>query len=174
MFFIIAIISILSGLLLGGYYTFIVPISAMVISDLILGNTWILLFTWSGFVFIAFIGYLLKSKHNLSLKKLPTFIFGGICGVLIYDLWTNFGTWLGGWYSHSLEGLILCYTMAVPFMIWHLLSTTLVLAMVLIPLTFIKEFKNINLRIDIKPFERYLTIAAPAVLMILAIVTIFI
>ena len=53
LFFVIAIISLLSGILLGGYYTFIIPISTMIITDLILGNTWILLFTWSGFAILG-------------------------------------------------------------------------------------------------------------------------
>ena len=56
LFFVVAIISIISGLLLGGYYTFIVPISIMVITDMVLGNNWILLFTWSGFVILGLIG----------------------------------------------------------------------------------------------------------------------
>ena len=49
LFFIVAIISLVSGIILGGYYTFIVPISVMIITDFVIGNNWIAIFTWSGF-----------------------------------------------------------------------------------------------------------------------------
>ena len=115
LFFIVAIISIVSGLLLGGYYTFIVPISTMIISDIVIGNNWIILFTWSGFAIIGVIGYILKTKNKMKIKHIPSVLGVGIGGILLYDIWTNFGTWLGGWgYAYTWEGLALCYTKALP------------------------------------------------------------
>ena len=73
LFFVVATISLLSGLLLGGYYTFIVPICVMGISDIIIGNTWILLFVWSGFAVIGLIGYLISKKQMLSIKYLEIY-----------------------------------------------------------------------------------------------------
>lgn len=169
LFFVVAVVAIISGLLLGGYYTFIVPISVMVVSDLILGNTWILLFTWSGFAIIGLIGYILKKKHSLSLKKVPTVIGAGIGGVLIYDLWTNFGCWLG-WYPHTLSGLTICYTVAIPFMLWHLLSATVALTIVILPIVYLKEHEIIKTDFLIRPFEKRITVIAPALLMILAVI----
>jgi len=101
-FFIIAVISIISGLILGGYYTFIVPISIMMITDLMIGNNAILLFTWSGFAMLALFGYLVKSKHGVSIKKIPITIGAGIIGILVYDIWTNFGCFLG-WYPKTVS-----------------------------------------------------------------------
>ena len=169
LFFVIALISLISGLLLGGYYTFIVPISTMIITDLILGNNWILLFTWSGFAIIGLIGYILKTKKNLSVSHIPRILGAGIGAILLYDIWTNFGTWLGGWYTHTWEGLALCYTKALPFMFWHLLSTAIAMTLVLVPIVYLKEHKITIPDFQIKPFEKKISIALPAILMLLAL-----
>lgn len=169
LFFVIALISLISGLLLGGYYTFIVPISTMIITDLILGNNWILLFTWSGFALIGLVGYILKTKKSLSVRHIPRILGVGIGAILLYDIWTNFGTWLGGWYTHTWEGLALCYTKALPFMFWHLLSTTIAMALVILPIVYLKEHKVTIPDFQINPFEKKISIAAPAILMLLAL-----
>jgi hypothetical protein len=174
LFFVVAIISLLSGILLGGYYTFIIPISTMIITDLILGNTWILLFTWSGFAIIGLIGYLLKTKNQLTIRNVPKILGAGIGAILLYDIWTNFGVWLGGWYSYSWSGLVTCFTFALPFMFWHLLSTTITIAIVIIPIIYLKEqdFKIPEFKIN--PLENKLSIAIPAVLMVLAVINLLV
>ena len=173
LFFIIAVIAVISGLILGSYYTFIIPITVMVISDVILGNTYIFLFTWSGFVILALIGYMLKTKRSLTYRNIPTFLGAGIGGILIYDFWTNLGCWLG-WYPHTYNGFITCFTVALPFTLWHLLSTTALLTAVLIPVIFLKEHKLITMDYVNKPLEKYTTIAIPSLLMILAIISILV
>lgn len=174
LFFVVAIISILSGLLLGGYYTFIVPISTMVITDVIIGNNWILLFTWSGFAILGLIGYILKSKNSLKIRHVPRILGAGIGGILLYDIWTNFGTWLGGWYTHTWGGLALCYTNALPFMFWHLLSTTIAMALVILPIIYLKEHKVTIPEFQIRPLEKRLSIAVPVVLMVLALLSLLV
>ena len=177
LFFVVAIISILSGLILGGYYTFIVPISTMIISDLVIGNNWILLFTWSGFMILGLIGYLIKTKKSLTIKRIPTIMGAGIGGILLYDIWTNFGTWLGGptWgYTYTWEGLALCYTKALPFMFWHLLSTTIAMFLIIIPIIYLKEHKITIPDFQIKPIEKRITISASAIIMIIAIVSLIV
>ena len=177
LFFVVATISLLSGLILGGYYTFIIPICVMAVSDVIIGNTWILLFVWSGFAVIGLIGYLMKKKQVLSLKRTPTILGLSIGSIFLYDIWTNFGTWLGGpqWgYTYTWGGLVLCYTRALPFMLWHLLSTTIAFAIILIPMAYLKDHKVRLPEFSINPIERYTTIAVPAVLMIIAILLVFV
>lgn len=174
LFFVIAIISLLSGLILGGYYSFIVPISTMIISDILIGNNWIILFTWSGFAIIGLIGYILKTKNKTNIKHIPGFLGVGICGILLYDIWTNFGTWLGGWgYSYTWEGLALCYTKALPFMLWHLLSTTIAMVIVIVPIIYLKEHKITIPEFKTTQIENKITIAVPAFLIILSIISIF-
>jgi hypothetical protein len=174
LFFVVAIISLLSGILLGGYYTFIIPISTMIITDLILGNTWILLFTWSGFAIIGLIGYLLKTKNQLTIRNVPKILGAGIGAILLYDIWTNFGVWLGGWYSYSWSGLVTCFTFALPFMFWHLLSTTITIAIVIIPIIYLKEQDVKIPEFKINPLENKLSIAIPAVLMVLAVINLLV
>jgi len=173
LFFVVAVISIVSGLILGGYYTFIVPISVMILTDIIIGNNWILLFTWSGFALLGLIGYLLKTSNGLTLERVPRILGAGVGGILLYDIWTNFGTWLGGWYTHTFEGLALCYTYALPFMFWHLLSTTITLGLVIVPIIYLKEHKITIPEFTVNPFEKRTTIIASAILMILAVLSTF-
>ena len=139
LFFLIAIISMLSGFLLDRReYSLLVPISIMLVTDLIIGNNLIFLFTWSGFAMIALLSHVLKSRGDFCMQR-KSMIFGiGIAGVLLYDLWTNFGCWLL-WYPHTVKGLILCYTLAIPFTLWHLLSTSLAIAFVVLPVVYLKE-----------------------------------
>ena len=175
LFFIVAIISLLSGILLGGYYTFIVPISVMIITDLIIGNNWILLFTWSGFAILGIIGYLLKAKNNLTIERIPRILGAGVAGILLYDIWTNFGVWLQGFgYAHTFQGLTLCYTMALPFIFWHLLSTTIAISVVVIPIVYLKEHKISLPDVSAHPFEKKTAIMIPAILMILAIISVLV
>ncbi|HHH79410.1 MAG TPA: hypothetical protein ENL13_00730 [Thermoplasmatales archaeon] len=166
LFFVVAITSLLSGLLLGGYYTFIVPLSTMIITDLYYGNTYIFLFTWSGFVMLGLLGFILQSKTKLSLKKTPLILGVGVGGVLLYDLWTNLGCWLG-WYPHNLSGLTLCYTVAIPFMLWHILSTTMMLSATIIPILYLKEHGILKIEHTIKPLEKTLTAVLSAALIMI-------
>jgi len=170
LFFVVAIISIISGIILGGYYTFIVPISVMIITDLVIGNNWIALFTWSGFAILGLIGYIIKKKETLKIKFIPRIFGVGIGAILLYDIWTNFGTWLGGWYTHTFEGLTLCYTKALPFMFWHLLSTTIAIAFIIVPIVYLKEHKINIPDFQIKPLEKKISFVAPVVLMIIALI----
>jgi hypothetical protein len=168
LFFIVAVVAILSGLILGGIYTFIVPLSVMAITDIILGNNYIFLFTWSGFALMALIGYLLKTKNSFKIKKTPSIIGFSLIGVLFFDIWTNFGCWLG-WYPHNIEGLSLCFTVALPFMFWHLLSTAVLLTVIILPLTYLNEKELINFNYSINPFEKHVTTLFISVLIFLAI-----
>ncbi len=168
LFFLIAVISILSGLILGGVYTFLVPISAMAISDVILGNNWILLFTWSGFAIIGLLFFALKSKNKFTVKKTPLLFGTSIGSVLLYDLWTNFGSYLG-WYPHTMNGLTLCFTVALPFMLWHLLSTTIAFALIVMPILYLKEKEIINFKYAINPIEKPIALSLLTVIMILSV-----
>ncbi|MCD6411920.1 MAG: hypothetical protein J7L20_05820 [Thermoplasmata archaeon] len=139
LFFLVAVISMLSGYFMDKRWTSIlIPLTVMSITDLIIGNNLIFLFTWSGFAMIALLSHRLKSKGIFCMQR-KSLIFGtGMAGVLMYDIWTNFGCWLL-WYPHTIKGLILCYTLAIPFTLWHLLSTGLAITLVILPVLYIKE-----------------------------------
>jgi hypothetical protein len=50
-------------------------------------------------------------------------ISGALLGALIFFLITNFGVWTLGSYSYDLKGLLLCYTLAIPFFGYSLISS---------------------------------------------------
>jgi len=82
-----------------------IPISIMLISDLFIG-----FYTISLFVYLAFI---LIITYSSFIKKYS--IKNIILSSVIFFIITNFGVWLMGGYPKSIEGLVLCYTMAIPF-----------------------------------------------------------
>ena len=149
LFFVIATVSMLSGFLLDKRFSMVVPVSVMLLTDLIIGNNLIFIFTWSGFAMIALLSYILKSRKGFNLQSKYLLLGTGIAGVLLYDIWTNFGCWLL-WYPHTVEGLILCYTLAIPFTLWHLLSTTLSVTFIILPIAYLKETKTIRFLLNPK------------------------
>jgi len=152
LFFFVALILILSALLIKSYYVIFIPLTIMLITDIILGNNIIFVFTWSGFAMICFIGHLLKVKNKFTIQKTPLIIGAGIGSVILYDLWTNFGVWLIQ-YPHNISGLSLCYTIAIPFTLWHLLSTTISITMIILPIAYIKDNKITKKNIFKKPVK---------------------
>ena len=83
---------------------FLVPILILFLSDLIIGISVINLFVYSGFLAVVFLGTRVRSI-KFSNILLSSFIF---------FLISNFGVWVIG-YPKNIEGLLLCYSMAIPF-----------------------------------------------------------
>jgi len=106
--------SVLASMYLGRHFGIAVALLSLMISDFFLGNTLIMIFTWSGFAVIAWGGRWLKGKNGL---------FGagyGLLGALFFYFYTNFGVWLiGNWYPHTFSGLIQSYVMGLPFLRLH-------------------------------------------------------
>ncbi|MEM2870610.1 MAG: DUF6580 family putative transport protein [Thermoplasmata archaeon] len=138
LFALAGISSVLAGVLLGGLYSLIVPLAAMALSDLVLGNGPILIFTWSGFVMMGLLGLVTRKNRAPSAAYALSLTGIGIAGILAFDLWTNFGWWLL-FYPHTLAGLGVCYAMALPFMIGHLLTMTAALPVVALPLLYLEK-----------------------------------
>ena len=83
---------------------FSIPLIILFLSDLILGISIINLCVYTGFSIIVFLGTKIKSIK-----------FGNIIlSSFIFFLISNFGVWIIG-YPKNIEGLILCYAMAIPF-----------------------------------------------------------
>ena len=45
--------------------------------------------------------------------------------LLVFFLITNFGVWTSGMYGYTLDGLYLCFVLAIPFFTYSLMSTLL-------------------------------------------------
>ena len=102
----ITAIAIFAGVKLNNIkIAYAIPISIMLISDLFIG-----FYSISLFVYLAFILIITYSSFNkkYSIKNI-------ILSSVMFFIITNFGVWLMGGYPKSVEGLVLCYTMAIPF-----------------------------------------------------------
>jgi hypothetical protein len=107
----IAAMALVGGVYFDRRYAFVVPILALLASDLIIGVHTSMLWVYGSFLLIAMIGVWLKAH------KSPLPIFGAaLSGSVIFFVITNFGVWLTGTlYPKTVDGLITCYTMALPF-----------------------------------------------------------
>ena len=86
------------------------------ITDLIIGFHGVTFFTWGSVIVIG-----LCSKFFLNNKM--TRIMGAVMGAFIFFLITNFGVWSYGSYGYSIEGFMICYSLALPFFGNTLIST---------------------------------------------------
>ena len=108
---------------------FIIPISATFLSDLFINNyiyqseSFIISFNfWAyGYYLLIIIFSLSLYKKNVSLFNLSS---GALGSSLIFYLISNFGVWLTGtMYPLNFQGLVQCYTAAIPFFGNTLIST---------------------------------------------------
>lgn len=114
---IITSFSLIAGAMLGGIFTFLVPLSVIVITDMYFGNTIILIFTWSAFMIIGTFGWFFRKKMKLGYRFIGKITGVGIASSLFFYLYTNFGWWLlTNMYPHTWHGLVQCYLMGLPFL----------------------------------------------------------
>ena len=129
--------SLLASFYLGKRYAVLVPFISIVASDLIIGNSNIYLFTWTGFLIIGVLAIIFeklrKIKNLAGVKKIALGLSFGLVSSLWFYLFTNFGVWfLDSWgmYPKTLTGLISCYIAGIPFLQLNLIGN-----MVFIPLS---------------------------------------
>ena len=94
------------------YSAMLVPLSAMFVSDLYLG-----LHSSMFWVYTSILLGTTLSQYTISMKK--TYVHLGSNALLsstIFFIVTNFAVWMSGsMYPLTIDGLLLCYTMAIPF-----------------------------------------------------------
>ena len=91
-------------------------ILSFILTDFIIGFHGVTFFTWGSVVIIGLMS-------NYFIKNMMTRIIGALSGACIFFIVSNFGIWSLGSYGYTLEGFILCYTMAIPFFGYSLIST---------------------------------------------------
>lgn len=114
-FEIITAVSLVAGIYLAGTYAIVIPLTTIFLSDLVIGNNYIFIFTWTAFALIGLAGsfYRRKFKGDSSLSSAKL----AIAATIFFYVYTNFGWWLmSGMYQHSASGLIECYIKALPFL----------------------------------------------------------
>lgn len=110
-----------------------VAVFLMALTDAVIGNTSIAIFTWSAFLTTSLIAVFSSRKATTTFCKTFTFIGGGISSSVFFYLWTNFGVWFmdkWGMYTNDLQGLHRSYLMGLPFFKAHLLSNIVILSVV--------------------------------------------
>ena len=117
-------------ILLRSRWAFVVPLAVTVVSDVVLGNTAIALFTWSAWLVVG-LGSLL-ARDTTGWRRAAAGGAGGDAGARWGVAGTNFGVWLQGrgvWYPAGADGLVASYVAGLPF-----LRTMLLGNLVLVPL----------------------------------------
>ena len=93
-----------------------VLIASFFITDLLIGFHSVTFFTWGSVVVIG-----LVSKFFVS--NILTRVLGSLVGACLFFIITNFGVWTLGSYGYTFEGFMLCYTLAIPFFAYNIIST---------------------------------------------------
>lgn len=143
-FELVTAILVLSATRLSRPANILVPVLVIGISDVLIGNTTIILFTWSGFLATWGISFLGKSKLTDKLGSNLVKVAGmGILGVLFFYFWTNFGVVVTtNMYSHNLAGYGESLVMALPF-----LRNQLVSAILMTPALFV-VYELVSMRLE--------------------------
>ena len=119
-------------------FAFLFPVLSLFISDLLYQFLYSQgLSTIKGFYSGQWQNYLLIASITIigffiNKNKIGQIFIGSLAGAVYFFLISNFMVWIGGgWdinnqpYPRSFSGLMLCYTEALPFFKWSVLSTLL-------------------------------------------------
>jgi hypothetical protein len=88
-------------------------------------------FVYLGVALVAALGLLLRRNRSV-----PAVAGASVCGALVFYVVSNFGVWAtgdGSLYPHTLEGLVDCYVMAIPYFRNSVLSTLISSAILFSP-----------------------------------------
>ncbi len=86
------------------WLSILIPITAMLLSDIVLGFGMISMWVYAAFMLVTISGWLLNKMNVKSI----------LISSLIFFIVSNFGVWFMD-YPHTIEGLGMCYTLAIPF-----------------------------------------------------------
>jgi hypothetical protein len=93
------------------YLAFIIPIAAMLISDLFLGFHPYLLPVYGCFAVSVLLGIIIRKNTGFF-----TVVGASLLSSVIFYLVTNFAMWVGNPnFTQDFQGLLQCYTVAIPF-----------------------------------------------------------
>lgn len=106
-------IALFGGTYLSRKTALILPLTAMLISDIFLGfyQIPVMVFVYGSFLISVLLGFSIKKN-----KKWYTILGASIFSAIIFFLLTNFAVWaFTPWYAKTFSGIIQCYIMALPF-----------------------------------------------------------
>jgi len=109
----IGALALFSGVYFSKKWGLIAPLTAMLASDLFIGfyDFKLMAVVYGSFLALVLAGWLVRKN-----KSFATITAGVLGGSVFFFLTTNFAVWLmSNWYPHTLDGLILSYTLGLPF-----------------------------------------------------------
>lgn len=98
----------------------LLPVCAMFLSDLFIGfyDFKLMVVVYGSFLAYTGLGMLVSRRISTA-----TVFLGSIGGATLFYLTTNFAVWaFSSWYPHTVSGLLLSYTLALPFFKYTLLG----------------------------------------------------
>ena len=112
-----------------------IPIVAMFLSDVIIGFYSYQFVIYSSILAIALVAPMRKNYVTLGIMA--------VGGSVWFFITTNFAEWIiWDYYPKTIEGLITCYTLALPFFKNTLISTFLFTGLILISLKYLEIIKE--------------------------------
>jgi len=109
----VAAVALFAGVYLGSRYAVVLPVVTMVVGDFFIGfYEWqLMLAVYGSFILIGLLGTLIK-KH----KSFETVAAGSLVGSILLFVSTNWVVWqFSPWYAKTIDGLLQCYILALPF-----------------------------------------------------------
>ena len=93
------------------YLAFLIPLTALLLSDLFLGFHAFMLPVYASFMLVVLIGRLLQNR-----RRAGYIVLASVSGSVLFFLITNFAVWATTpYYPQNLGGLLTSYTAALPF-----------------------------------------------------------
>lgn len=107
----VAAMALFGGTYLSKKQSLMVPMAALLLSDLALGFHNTMIFVYVAFALIVILGWGLKDQK--SVFKVATF---SLVSSSLFFVISNFGVWLmEGFYAPTWQGLVTCFVAAIPF-----------------------------------------------------------
>ena len=137
-------------------YSVVFTVSTLLLSNWILGYDfdYVQVSVYIGLLFPSFLGKYVKKTNSFYKKYISVIGLSFVSSVFFY-LITNFAVWLwSGMYEHTIDGLLFCYEMAIPFfrntLLGDLSSSLVIFGMYDLSKIFIKNHYLIKTK-QIKP-----------------------
>lgn len=109
----IAAIALFGGVYFSKKTALILPLAAVIISDIFIGyyNIGLMISVYLIFLLVVILGFWLKKN-----KKWYTILGSSLSASVLFFILTNFAVWVFTvWYPKNIPGLTECYLMALPF-----------------------------------------------------------
>ncbi len=101
-------------------WALLLPLGVMFLTDLVIGfyDLKLMAVVYGSFLVYTGFGMLVAKRRSIA-----TVLLGSMGGAVLFYLTTNFAVWaFSSWYPHTVSGLLLSYTLALPFFKYTILG----------------------------------------------------